>query len=95
MRGFPAVAFVPLVLICAGYSFSDATGTSTTDGTSTTFQASVPMKPAMKQCARITVVTRKVKAKGLTQAWVCAAGWIGTHQGEAKHVSFGGGRLKG
>ncbi|KAF8057898.1 hypothetical protein HT031_005844 [Scenedesmus sp. PABB004] len=68
-----------------GYSFSNGESTTTTDGASTRAQVRVPLTPSMNSCAIIKLVTRKAKAKGASRAWVCATGWVGTHQDPARN----------
>lgn len=68
-----------------GYSFSDGDSTTTTDGASTAATVRVTLAPEDGKCAHLSLTTRKAKAAGSTRAWVCASGWVGTHQHPNKH----------
>ncbi|KAF8060302.1 APA1 [Scenedesmus sp. PABB004] len=72
-------------IVDLGFSFSDGTSTTTTDGESARAQISVPLTPSMDSCAYVKLVTRKAKAKGSTRAWACATGWVGTHQDPGRY----------
>jgi hypothetical protein len=43
------------------------------------------LTPEMSKCGRITLVTRMAKAKGALRAWICASGYVGTHQHPARN----------
>ena len=46
------------------------------------------MTPADPTCAVITTILTRVKTTGKSRAWVCVAGWVGTHQNDAHHWSL-------
>ncbi|KAF8069695.1 hypothetical protein HT031_001812 [Scenedesmus sp. PABB004] len=66
------------------HSFSDGSSTTTTDGKSTQATVLVPLTPEMNKCCVINLVTRKASTKGTTRAWMCAEGYVGTHQDPAE-----------
>lgn len=72
------------MLRAAGFSFATGQASTDTDGTSTTATVKVKLEPKQDSCAIITLVTRKVSAEGTVGAWVCATGYVGTHQNHAQ-----------